>query len=69
MDRGGRGAPLDPVEFDDPAVSTGAAGVEAWVNFPIFSGFGQFSVYILTLEKQRFRAPFHQRLCEGDELI
>jgi hypothetical protein len=49
-DRGGV-APLDPIEFDDPAVPARAAGVESRLNIPVFSGFGQFSLYILALEK------------------
>ena len=61
----GRVAPLDPVEFDDPAVSARAAGMELRFNIPIFSGFGQFSLYILALEKQRFCAPSHQRFRES----
>jgi hypothetical protein len=36
---------------------------------PIFSGFGQFSLYILALEKQRFCALLHQRFCETDKLM
>ena len=39
------------------------------LNIPIFSGFGQFGLYILALEKQRFRALFHQRFREADELM
>ena len=38
-------------------------------DIPIFSGFGQFSLYILAFEKQRFRALFHQRFREADELV
>jgi hypothetical protein len=35
-------APLDAVEFDDPALSTRQAGMEIWLDIPIFSSFGQF---------------------------
>jgi hypothetical protein len=49
MGSGGRIAPLDLVELDDPAVSAGAAGMQLWPDIPIFSGFGQFRVYILAL--------------------
>ena len=62
-------APLDPIEFDDPAVSAGAAGMEMRFDIPIFSGFGQFRLYILALEKQGFCTLFHQRLREADELM
>ena len=65
----GRILPLDPIEFDDPAVSASAAGMELRLNIPIFSGFGQFSLYILALEKQRLRAIAHERLRETDKLM
>src|SRR6202035_2046712 len=65
----GRFAPPDMIEFNDPAMSAGAAGVEMRFDIPIFSGFGQFSLYILALKKQRFCTPFHQRLREADELM
>ena len=67
----GRGgvAPLDPIEFDDPAVPARAAGMESWFNIPIFSGFGQFSLYILTLEKQRLSSRFQERFRETDKLM
>ena len=57
------------IELDDPAVPAGAAGVKLRLDIPIFSGFGQFSLYILALEKQGFGAPSHQRLREADELV
>jgi hypothetical protein len=44
-------APLDPVELDDPALSASAAGMQLRFDIPIFSSFGQFSLYILTLQK------------------
>jgi hypothetical protein len=47
----GRVAPLDAVELDNPAVSTGAAGMQLRPDIPIFSGFRQFSLYILAFEK------------------
>ena len=59
-------ASLDLVEFDDPALSARAAGVESRLNFPIFSGFGQFSLYILALQKQCFRAIPDERLRKAD---
>jgi hypothetical protein len=62
-------APLDMVELDDPAVSAGAAGMKMRLDIPIFSGFGQFSLYILAFEEQRLRAAPHQRLREADELV
>ena len=65
----GRLRALDPVEFDDPAVSARAAGMKLWLNLPIFSSLGQFSLYILPLEKQRLCAAFHQRLRKADELM
>ena len=66
---GGRIAPLDLIEFDDPAVSAGAAGMQMRFDIPIFSGFGQFSLYILAFEKQGFCALSHQRFREADELV
>ena len=67
----GRGgfAPLDPIEFDDPAVPACAAGMESRFNIPIFSGFGQFSLYILALEKQSFCAVSHKWFREPDKLM
>jgi hypothetical protein len=62
-------APLDLVEFDDPAVSAAAAGMQMRFYIPIFSGFGQFSLYILTFEKQGFRTSSYQRRREADELV
>ena len=43
--------------------------MELRIDIPIFSGFGQFSLYILAFEKQRFRALSHQRLREADKLM
>jgi len=43
--------------------------MESRIDIPIFSGFGQFSLYILALEKQRFRAGAHKRLREADKLM
>src|SRR5260370_40611752 len=57
------------VEFDDPTASAGAAGMQMRFDIPIFSGFGQFGLYILTLEKQSFCTLPHQRLPEADELV
>jgi hypothetical protein len=39
------------------------------LDIPIFSGFGQFSLYILAFEKQGFGASLHQRLREADQLM
>ena len=61
--------PLDGIEFDDPALSARAAGVKLWLDLPIFSGLGQFSLYILSLEKQGLCAAFHQGLSEADEFM
>jgi hypothetical protein len=66
---GGRIEALDPIELYDPAVSTGAAGMQTRIYFPIFSGFGQFDRYILTLEKQGLGSPFHQRFREANKLV
>ena len=60
---------FDPVEFDDPAVPARAAGVESWLNLPIFSGLGQFGLYILALEKQGFCTLSHQWFREADKLV
>jgi hypothetical protein len=62
-------APLDPVELDDPAVSAGAAGMQLRLDIPIFSGFRQFSLYILALEKQGFCTLPYQWLRVADELV
>jgi hypothetical protein len=64
----GRGgvAPFDPVEFDDPAVSACAAGMESRFNIPVFSSLGQFRLYILTLEKQSLGTVSHQGFREAD---
>ena len=67
-DRGGV-ASLDPIEFDDPAVPARAAGMESRFNIPILSGFGQFGLYILALEKQSFGAFFHKRFRKTDQLM
>ena len=67
-DRGGV-APLDPIEFDDPAVPARAAGMESRFNIPIFSGLGQFSLYILAFEKQRFRTTAHKWFRETNKLM
>jgi hypothetical protein len=57
------------IEFDDPAVSARPAGMELWFDIPIFSSFGQFSLYILALEKQGFCPPSHQWFREADKLV
>jgi len=62
-------APLDSIEFDDPAVPARAAGMESRFDIPIFSSFGQFSLYILAFEKQSFGALFHKRFRETDKLM
>ena len=62
-------ASLDAVEFDDPASSARDAGMKFGLYIPIFSGFGQFGIYILTLEKQRFRALSYRRFREADKLM
>ena len=65
----GRVAPLDLIELDDPAMSAGAAGMQMRFDIPIFSGFGQFGLYILAFEKQGFGTPFHQRFRKADKLM
>ena len=67
-DRGGV-ASLDPIEFDDPAVPARSAGMESRFNIPTLSGFSQFSLYILALEKQRFRAIAHKWFRETNKLM
>jgi hypothetical protein len=62
-------ASLDVIEFDDPTVSARPAGMELRLDIPIFSGFGQFRLNILTLEKQRFSAFSHHRFRKADELM
>jgi hypothetical protein len=62
-------APLDLIEFDDPASSASAAGMQMRRYVPIFSGFGQFRLYILALEKQGFCTVSHQRLRKTNELV
>ena len=62
-------APLDPIEFDDPAVPARAAGMKSRFNIPIFSSLGQFRLYILTLEKQSLCALFHKRFRVTDQLM
>ena len=65
----GRWASLDTVDLDDPALSACAAGMQNGRHSPIFSGFGQFSLYILALEKQGFCPPFHEWFREADKLV
>jgi len=62
-------APLDRIEFDDPALSAGAAGMQAGPDTPIYSSFSQFSLYILTLEKQRRGALRQPRFGEANQLV
>jgi hypothetical protein len=64
---GGGGASLDSIEFNDPALSASAAGMQTGRNIPIFSSYGQFSFYILTFEKKRFGTPAHQRFRKTDK--
>src|SRR5262249_33692200 len=59
-------APLDAIEFDDPALSARPAGMKIRLNFPISSGLGQLGLYILALQEQRFRASYHQWFREAD---
>ena len=40
----------------------GLARDQCCLNFPTFSGFGQFSLYILALGKQAHGSPFQQRI-------
>jgi hypothetical protein len=65
----GRIAPLDMIEFDDPALPAGAAGMQLRLNIPISGSFGQLGLYILAFEKQGFGALAYQRLHEADELV
>ena len=62
-------APFDLVELDDPAMSAGAAGMQLWFDIPIFSGLGQFSLYILAFKKQSLCPLPHQRFGVADELM
>ena len=66
---GGAVKSLDSVELYNPAISAGAAGMQARRDLPVFSGFGQFHSYILALEKQRFSSALHQRFREADQLV
>jgi len=59
------GAPL----VDDPAAAAGLAGMKMRLDLPIFSGLGQFGLYILSLEKQHLGAAPHQRFRKPDELM
>jgi hypothetical protein len=68
--RGAEGlASLDPVEFDDPALSARQAGVKIWFDIPIFSGFGQFRLNILTLEEERLCTSLYQEFDVADQLM
>ena len=69
MEACGRVAALDMIELDDPALSAGAAGMQMWRYLPIFSGFGQFSLYILALEEKSLCASSHQRFREAYQLV
>jgi len=66
---GGAIVSLDTVEFYNPAMSAGAAGMQARRDLPVFSGFSQFRTYILALEKQGFSSLLHQWFREADELV
>jgi hypothetical protein len=66
---GGRIEALDFIELYDPAVSTGSARMQMRLYFPTFSSFGQFDLYILTLEKQDLGSSFHQRFREANKLV
>jgi hypothetical protein len=46
---------------NDAAPRVGYAGLERRVDAPIFSGLGQFDIYILSLQEQAFGAPLQQR--------
>ena len=62
-------APVDPIELDNPALSTCQAGMKNGLDIPIFSGFGQFYLNILALEEQCLCPLFHQRFREADKVI
>src|SRR3981081_4224403 len=61
--------PLDTIEFDNPAMSAGAAGMQVRRYLPVFSGLGQFRLYILTFEKQSFCTPLHPGIRKTAELV
>src|SRR3974390_1914803 len=48
------GAAPERAPHHDPACRMSPAGDEIGLDVPIFSGFGQFRLYILALEQQRF---------------
>ena len=52
---------LQAAHDDDRAGRTGLAGHKRGLKCPIFSGFGQFSLYILSLGEQPERTPVDQR--------
>ena len=54
--RSGRAAQL--ADDDDPALRIGPARHQLGLDVPTFSGFGQFSLYILSLGKQAVARPF-----------
>ena len=50
-------------------MSARAAGMKRRRDIPIFSGFGQFNLYILTLQQKGFCTLFYQRFDEANELV
>ena len=50
-----------PADDHDAAFRAGLAGPARGLDIPIFSGFGQFSLYILSLGEQTDGAPLDQR--------
>src|SRR5690242_19657219 len=48
---------------DNSAARIGPAGDEIVLDSPRFRGLGQFSLYILSLQKQADGTPFQQRNC------
>ena len=53
---------LQLADDDDAAVGTGLARDQLGVDVPIFSRFGQFSLYILSLREQALCTRFQQRM-------
>src|SRR5580700_8231552 len=63
-----RKAPLRPLDRHDAAARIGQAGHERGLDVPIFSGLGQFSLYILSLGEQGLCTSFQQGLAQGEEV-
>jgi hypothetical protein len=54
---------LDSIEDNDFGPGVGSTLRQDRLDVPTFSGFGQFSIHILSLGKQSYRPAFQQRIC------